>query len=111
MQKVICNLCGKEFTRPGLVGHMRFKHGRDYKAPMLEVKRAKLLITPLELEKAVIATFDGQELKDDKGEVVGTFKVAKGAREATLVDVEGKLIATLAAPKGEAEKALLQLNK
>jgi hypothetical protein len=32
-------LCGKELTKAGLIGHMRFKHGKDYKAPLLSVEK------------------------------------------------------------------------
>jgi len=36
---VPCPVCGKDYTRAGLIGHMRFKHGRDHKAPMIAVDR------------------------------------------------------------------------
>lgn len=32
---VTCPLCGKVLTKAGLIGHMHWKHDRDYKAPML----------------------------------------------------------------------------
>lgn len=38
-EKVVCPLCGGKFTTQGYSGHMRFKHGRDHKAPMLSVER------------------------------------------------------------------------
>jgi len=34
-----CSMCGGKYTRAGLVGHMRFKHGRDWKAPMIPVEK------------------------------------------------------------------------
>jgi len=92
---------------------MRFKHGRDPKAPMVPVERPLgRFMTPVALEKAVLSCFDGQELKDNQGVVVGRFRVKKGARKAILVDLEGKPTgAWLEAGKGEAKKALLQLQK
>ena len=33
-----CPVCGKSMTKAGLIGHMRFKHGRDHKAPMIPVE-------------------------------------------------------------------------
>ena len=41
---VTCQICGKQLTRAGLIGHMRFKHGRDYKAPMIPVEKPLNLI-------------------------------------------------------------------
>ena len=38
-KKVPCQICGRLFYKSGLVGHMLFVHGRDYKAPMLPVKK------------------------------------------------------------------------
>lgn len=34
-----CPICGGKYTRAGLVGHMRFKHGRDWKAPMIPIEK------------------------------------------------------------------------
>jgi len=123
--KVPCSICGKVLTKPGMVGHMAWAHQKQYSAPMLPVekpqmpvgearRKAALLdaLTPLEFEKRVISCFDGRELKDAQGVVVGRFKVKKGARKAILLDSEGKPTGTwLVAGKGEAEKALLQLKK
>lgn len=39
MARANCPICGAEMTKRGLVGHMRFLHGRDNKAPLLEVER------------------------------------------------------------------------
>lgn len=113
MQAAQCQLCGKRFSRAGLTGHMRFKHGRDPKAPMVPVERpVGRFMSALGLEKAVIALFNGRELKDAQGVVLGRFKVKKGARKAYLYDPEGKPTGKwLAAGEGEAEKALLQLQK
>lgn len=123
MQAAQCQLCGQKFSRAGLVGHMRWKHARDHKAPMVPVERPMLVgearrkaqlldaMTPLKLEKVVIGLFDGRELKDTQGVVVGRFRVKKGAREATLVNLKGEYVGTLAAGKGEAEKALLELKQ
>lgn len=36
---VTCQICGKQLSARGMVGHMRFAHGKDYKRPMLDVKR------------------------------------------------------------------------
>jgi len=33
--KVVCNICGKPFSKSGLVGHMKFKHARSVSHPML----------------------------------------------------------------------------
>jgi len=64
------------------------------------------------LEVAVMSCFDGREMKDTQGVVVGRFRVKKGARKATLVDLKGKPTGVwLVAGKGEAEKALLALQK
>lgn len=41
-----CPTCGRQFTRAGLIGHMRFKHGQDYKNPAIKVKK------PLDLKQA-----------------------------------------------------------
>lgn len=41
---VTCSICGRQLTRAGLVGHMRFKHGRDWKAPMISVEKPLNLI-------------------------------------------------------------------
>lgn len=37
--RATCPICGLEFSAQGLPGHMRFKHERDSKAPMLKAKR------------------------------------------------------------------------
>lgn len=37
--KAPCPICGKVMTKPGLVGHMRWEHGKDYKAPLLNVSK------------------------------------------------------------------------
>ena len=42
-----CPVCGKRLTRAGLVGHMRFTHGRDHKAPMLPAPHLVAPITKL----------------------------------------------------------------
>jgi hypothetical protein len=34
-----CPICGKAFTRAGVIGHMRFKHGKDYKSPLFNVEK------------------------------------------------------------------------
>ena len=34
-----CSMCGGKYTRAGLVGHMRFKHGRDWKTPMIPIEK------------------------------------------------------------------------
>jgi len=39
-----CSICGRQLTRAGLVGHMRFKHGRDWKAPMIPVEKPLNLV-------------------------------------------------------------------
>ena len=115
MKAAQCQLCGKWFSRAGLAGHMQWKHGRDPKAPMVPASGRPYIVELRDrvaaLEVAVMRSFDGVELKDAQGVVVGRFKVKKGAREATLVDLKGKRKATLVAGKGEAEKALLQLQK
>jgi len=33
--KAPCPICGKMMTKPGLVGHMAWKHGKDVKRPLL----------------------------------------------------------------------------
>ena len=38
-EKVTCSVCGKEFSKSGVIGHMRFKHGKDPKAPMFDLKK------------------------------------------------------------------------
>jgi hypothetical protein len=34
--KVTCQLCGKVVTRAGMIGHMHWKHGKVYNAPLLD---------------------------------------------------------------------------
>lgn len=51
--KVTCQLCGKVMTKGGLIGHMRWKHGRDHKAPMVPVQRQPSIATLRELESGV----------------------------------------------------------
>lgn len=48
-----CPLCGKKFTKAGLIGHMRWKHGRDHAAPMVPVDRQPSMATLRELESGV----------------------------------------------------------
>ena len=38
-QLVRCQIFGARYTKRGIVGHMRFKHGKDHKAPMFDVER------------------------------------------------------------------------
>jgi len=66
-------------TRPGLVGHMRFKHGRDYKAPMLPLVAPDLAIVKA---KAVLQDA-GFDLHFDK------------RAEVACPGCRGKLIAAL----------------
>lgn len=51
--KVTCQLCGKVMSKAGLIGHMRFKHARDHKAPMVPVARQPSIVTLRELEYGV----------------------------------------------------------
>jgi len=37
-QKVACPICGKVLSKRGMVGHMAWKHEKQYKAPMLPAK-------------------------------------------------------------------------
>jgi hypothetical protein len=37
--KTPCPVCGKVMTRAGVIGHMHWKHGKDYKAPLLDVPK------------------------------------------------------------------------
>jgi hypothetical protein len=37
-RKVECPICHKVMTSAGLIGHMAWKHGKDYKAPMFPSK-------------------------------------------------------------------------
>lgn len=39
-----CPVCGKRLTKAGLIGHLRFKHGRDHKAPMIPIVPPELAI-------------------------------------------------------------------
>lgn len=34
--KATCPICGKVLTTAGMIGHMHWKHGKDYKAPLLD---------------------------------------------------------------------------
>jgi len=36
---VNCDICGKPFTKAGLIGHLRFIHGKDYKAPLFDIEK------------------------------------------------------------------------
>lgn len=36
--KATCPICGKVVTRAGMVGHLSWKHGKQYKAPLLPSK-------------------------------------------------------------------------
>jgi hypothetical protein len=40
--KVLCPICSKVMTKPGLVGHMVWNHGKRYKAPLLNVPKPML---------------------------------------------------------------------
>lgn len=53
MQAAQCQLCGKRMSNAGLSGHMRWKHGRDVKAPMVPVARQPSMATLRELEHGV----------------------------------------------------------
>ncbi len=53
MKAAQCQLCGRWFSRAGLAGHMRWKHGRDPKAPMVPVDRQPSMATLRELEHGV----------------------------------------------------------
>ncbi len=48
-----CQLCGKRMSNAGLSGHMRWKHGRDVKAPMVPVDRQPSMASLRELEHGV----------------------------------------------------------
>ena len=61
---VNCSICGESKTRAGLVGHMRFKHGRDWKKPMIPVEK------PLNLIDARAAATDWRDLFNLSGEVL-----------------------------------------
>ena len=37
--KVLCPICSKVMTKPGLVGHMVWKHGKHYEAPILNAPK------------------------------------------------------------------------
>jgi ribosomal protein S26 len=37
--KVQCQLCGKVVTKSGFIGHMHWKHGKDFKAPLLDKEK------------------------------------------------------------------------
>ena len=37
--KTPCPVCGKVMTRAGVIGHMHWKHGKDYKAPLLDIPK------------------------------------------------------------------------
>ncbi len=52
--KVPCPICGELYYRSGLVGHMRWQHKREYKAPLLPSK-AEPYITTLERKVAMSA--------------------------------------------------------
>ena len=38
-EMVTCPVCGLVYTKAGMIGHLRFKHGRDHKAPMIPITR------------------------------------------------------------------------
>ena len=112
--KVQCPECGQWFFPQGLHGHLRTQHKKrlPLKAhPSVLSKPMPVLMSAELLEESVVKWFDGQTLKDTEGVVVGTFKVAQGARVATLINLEGKPVATLEVSKGEAEKALLSFKE
>jgi hypothetical protein len=51
-----CNICGKQLTKNGYNGHMRFKHGKDPKAPMLDVTKP---ISYNDIRKLIFVINDG----------------------------------------------------
>jgi len=50
--KVNCSICGKLLSKRGLVGHMHWKHGKQYNAPLLAAKSKPYL---MELREAIAA--------------------------------------------------------
>lgn len=81
-EKVPCPVCGKLYYRSGLVGHMRFKHGRDYRAPMLPVKK------PLGIAQARQKAVEMEDIID---EVFGHYP-AEAAKVRVPCPICGKSI-------------------
>lgn len=51
MEKIACSICGEPYSRKGIVGHMRWKHGKEWNAPLLESTH-KPYVTTLEARVA-----------------------------------------------------------
>ena len=76
--KAPCPICGKVMTKPGLVGHMAWKHGKDSKAPLLDVpkpmqyqeakRKAELWEAGTKRDEAIFAAVSELEKAHDAGE-------------------------------------------
>jgi len=99
--RVFCQLCGKVVTKAGLVGHMRWSHGRDDKAPMLrvehparEARRKAVLwddvIEHIKRGESAHCHFEGEQLIIDgwmKAEDTALMREACGNKDLTFIYV------------------------
>ena len=78
--QVTCSVCGRTMSRAGLIGHMRFKHGKDYKAPLFDVIKPDVAILKAKatLRRAGIEAHD--TIKDQIA--------CPGCREAILAELK-----------------------
>jgi hypothetical protein len=93
--KATCPICGKVVTRAGMVGHLSWKHGKQYKAPLLpskgmiradERRKAELWDISHERDKAIVAAADEIEKAFDAGEQGEPFKAHISKVAAHLAD-------------------------
>ena len=91
-EKVTCPVCGKVYTKAGLIGHMRWKHGIDHKAPSKKVKKLTVLrgkkadsaISKAELWDTLVA--EGRLIPDLVAKGITKFAKSHGLPEKQVVD-------------------------
>jgi hypothetical protein len=80
--KTPCPVCGKVMTRAGVIGHMHWKHGKDYKAPLLDLPKPIPYAAAQKKAAAFNALFD--KMVDET--LIRAFPLIQARRLVRLAD-------------------------
>ena len=105
---VTCPVCGNSYTKAGMIGHLRFKHGRDHKAPMIPIPRPQGIYV-LTGQKAISPAPTVPPIKQLYRNLSELMRAAPTS-EAALADIEPVIKAYCSDHKTTVDKVYMQLE-